>query len=595
MARRKRPKKPAAQRKTDTTALSNLLNTPEGVWRAARMLAAEVFWTFAPAIKTLMPRFFEGDKARMHGLPTMAVDKHYRCYVNNDFTMELVKKAEAVSPSNPCPTCGATSHHKLSYVAGVICHEAQHPLRTHGQRALDLEARPMLWNVAADCEINDDLLEIFQTAWEDARSKSASRPRLCFPEDVILPRYFREQPDFKGLGLRAGVDFPDDLLAESYYYRLLDLKDLWEQEKQKNENDEEEEDKQDGDEGQNEDSGNGGGGEDEANESGGDEDSDEDGDGDTGDGSGDGDEGEDDGDGDGESQKNGPNGQPSPDVQGKHKAPGDGPPNGGGGGEMTPDDLFNNLGNNCGSGAHGQVGDFEDGVPSADNPGISEAENKQIQREVAKEIRKASATRGNIPAGMKLWADEILEPPKVDWRKQFQHLVRQAVARAFGADHRTWRRMGRASASTGYKYLYPATYTPVPKVGVVLDTSGSMGGGEGSPLYDAFIEVEGICKALGADLTFVSVDAAAGEIQEIRSFREALLSGGGGTDMRVGVEALEKAKQPIQVCVVLTDGYTPWPEHRSKKFEIIAALVGGDGAADQVPPFIKTVIIEDEE
>ncbi len=257
-------------------------------------------------------------------------------------------------------------------------------------------------------------------------------------------------------------------------------------------------------------------------------------------------------------------------------------------------DPMDNNGQDCGSGAHGEEKDYEAGDPTPENPGISEAENDAIQREIAKNLTDQQTRRGNVPAGMRRWAEKILTPPKVRWQDLFKRLVRKAVGRAYGHDQRSWTRTGRMTAATGGKFLFPSTFSPKPRVGIVLDTSGSMGGGEAnSPLHIACSETEGICKAVGVQVLFLAVDAAAGEVKEISSFKEACeaMQGGGGTDMRIGVEAMQKMKEPPHVVVILTDGDTPWPDHPVKDMTLIAGLVAGDR---QVPEFIKKVLVEED-
>ena len=193
---------------------------------------------------------------------------------------------------------------------------------------------------------------------------------------------------------------------------------------------------------------------------------------------------------------------------------------------------------------------------------------------------------------MELWADEVLEPPKVDWRKLLARHVRKAVNRAWGHKRRDWHALGRASAGARYQVLFPAHHTPKPQVGIVLDTSGSMGSGPGSPLYEAYCEIQGICKKLQAQLHFCAVDAQAGKVQKITNLKQALITGGGGTDMRVGVHAFEESREPLDVVVVLTDGYTPWPERKPQKFDLIAAITGS--GRDQTPGWLPTVYVKDE-
>jgi len=242
----------------------------------------------------------------------------------------------------------------------------------------------------------------------------------------------------------------------------------------------------------------------------------------------------------------------------------------------------------CGSGAHNGQGAHEKGAPNAQNPGVSESEGDLIRQEIAEKIKDASATRGSIPAGMEMWADSVLKKPQVRWQDVLRKLVRQSVNQRAGDEVRTFRRLGRASAATGYTLAYPSTHTPYHRIGVVLDTSGSMGRGRGSILEEAFAEVQGICDQLGAEVVFVSVDAKAGEVQEITNFKQAKLQGGGGTDMRKGITALEKMRNPVNLCVVLTDGFTPWPTKRPRRLKVVAGLVGRAQGVS-VPSFIKTV------
>jgi predicted metal-dependent peptidase len=658
----------------------------------------------------------------------MGVDRHYRVYINNSFTEYLIQLARAISPSNPCPACKATYHHDLAYVGGVICHEAQHPVRDHSDRAQEISAESFLFNLAGDLEINDDLLETFKAAFAEHSQKGLPFPQLCLPHHPELTVYTSKgkprdvamltmdeltlgskrgkvdiwATDIPGVNpihctlqfdghllhvtpiggatisvkpgkkfrlgnqdvtyrlelpllaeiyrrpryAKHGIKFPDDRIAEEYYYKLLDLRDKEqeEEEEDKKEKDSEEEDtspnkdgepdqpdkdgeeSEDGEpsedgEGEEEGEGEDGGDEPGEGEEGtGDEESEGEGEGEgegkgkgkrsgdqegSGDSPGESDEegegdeegGEGDGEGDEKGEGKGKSGQGQTDSDSGQKNEDLAPSDEEGDGEpRLVNDRFP-RGQNCGSGAHGEEEEYEDGDPSPDNPGISDAENDAIKREVAKNIQVQQATRGDVPAGMARWAEEILAPPKIDWRKQFAKLVRRAVTRAFGHDQRSWHRLGRSSAATNYKLLYPSTYTPVPKVGVVLDTSGSMGyGNEGDALHTACSETEGICKSVGAEVSFISVDAQASEVKEVRTFAEArkAMQGGGGTDMRVGIRVMEEMREPPTVVVVLTDGYTPWPESKPTNMEVIAALCGSCIDTESVPHWMGKIVIEED-
>ncbi|RSS94279.1 VWA-like domain-containing protein, partial [Streptomyces sp. WAC05950] len=71
---------------------------------------------------------------------------------------------------------------------------------------------------------------------------------------------------------------------------------------------------------------------------------------------------------------------------------------------------------------------------------------------------------------------------------------------------------------------------------------------------------------------------------------EVTLAGGGGTDMRVGISAALAMPDRPNVVVVLTDGYTPWPDE-TPSCRLIAALIGENPPAP--PSWVETVRVGD--
>ncbi|MGH3305853.1 MAG: VWA-like domain-containing protein [Streptosporangiaceae bacterium] len=69
-------------------------------------------------------------------------------------------------------------------------------------------------------------------------------------------------------------------------------------------------------------------------------------------------------------------------------------------------------------------------------------------------------------------------------------------------------------------------------------------------------------KALGLahQLRVLACDSAAGPAQRGQLSAQVDLVGGGGTDMGTGIAAASVLRPRPAIIVVLTDGFTPWPD-----------------------------------
>jgi predicted metal-dependent peptidase len=76
----------------------------------------------------------------------------------------------------------------------------------------------------------------------------------------------------------------------------------------------------------------------------------------------------------------------------------------------------------------------------------------------------------------------------------------------------------------------------------------------------------------------------------VRRVNDVRLVGGGGTDMRAGIVAAESAHPHPDVVVVLTDGYTPWPD-KPTRARLVVAVIGAQAAAEHVPDWATTVVV----
>lgn len=246
--------------------------------------------------------------------------------------------------------------------------------------------------------------------------------------------------------------------------------------------------------------------------------------------------------------------------------------------------------NNCGSSAHGdQTGEPQEG----EGEGLSSEEIEILKDKVAEKIRekydKNSLARGTIPVGLARWAEKRLTK-KIDWRKVLATNIRAAISQKTGASDYTYRKPSRRHQDSNI--IMPSTFQPVPNVAVVIDTSGSMSQRE----IGLAVEHTGhVLRALGCKegVDVYSVDAQVHTAQRVFSKKQIVTKGGGGTDMRLGIERAMEAKPRPEVVIVITDGETPWPDNPTSA-KVVAALTR-EWTMDRVPRWIKKVLVDDEE
>ena len=247
----------------------------------------------------------------------------------------------------------------------------------------------------------------------------------------------------------------------------------------------------------------------------------------------------------------------------------------------------------CGSGAHGGEADWELGRDGANPLGPHQAAAIRIQ------VRDAlTNARGTAPAGWQRWAEAITEPLQ-DWRALLGAALRAYIAAAAsGASDYTYRRPGRRTPSLGGKVIMPSLRRPLPQVAIVIDTSGSVSARD---LGNALSEVAGISRTVGVHgnrLYVYSCDAAVHTVQRVTAAQDITLTGGGGTDLRKGIDRAATASPRPDVIVVLTDAHTPWPADAPAP-RVIAGIFGSrpsfredqERTGRAVPPWVETVYL----
>ncbi len=227
--------------------------------------------------------------------------------------------------------------------------------------------------------------------------------------------------------------------------------------------------------------------------------------------------------------------------------------------------------------------------------GLSELQRRAILRATAKLVIEFDTADHDghgygygwdAPAGLLDWAQQVADPPR-DWRQLLARALQQSVYHQTGAGDYTWQRPPRRH-DAGDAVLRPALAALTAHVAVVLDTSGSMCADDHA---QAFCEIDAILtKAVpGTPVTVLSCDHDTQHIQRVTQARSITPVGGGGTDMAAGIETAA-ATNPAAI-VVITDGYTPWPDAPPPGVRtVIAALTESDWA-HRVPDWIQAINI----
>ena len=284
-------------------------------------------------------------------------------------------------------------------------------------------------------------------------------------------------------------------------------------------------------------------------------------------------------------------GQQGDDGQGDGQGDGDQDQRGqgsGGGCKHTKGNLPDSP--NCGSGAHGKEMPWEDPMPgqqkgdgSESAAGIDQTTAEMLRRETARQIKEHSRQAGNVPAGWKRWAEEFMEP-KIDWRSELRSTVRASLNLCtMGRNDYTYQRPSRRQSAYG-NIIMPSMFKPVPRVAAVIDTSGSMSDDD---LGQALAEVGGVLLATQCELTVMSCDAAVHDVQKVFKASDIQLHGGGGTDIGAGIRKAEELKPKIDLLIIITDCYTPWPKNPPPMDVVIVRVEQGEP-----PPWGKTITIK---
>ena len=283
-----------------------------------------------------------------------------------------------------------------------------------------------------------------------------------------------------------------------------------------------------------------------------------------------------------------PGGEPGEDDSKEGDSPGKQSPKPGGGGRTIPGE--GGKGDEPSQCMGDSPRDWEDGPPTEEKPGISEKQGETTRKQMAREIQESARTRGTVSVDWAAWAEEELSPPKIAWQEKIRRFARHSMEVSVGASDFTFRRRSRRQHAVGGSVIIPAVFHPKLRIGVVVDSSGSM---STEDLRRCVSEVEGIAKAAGGSCFVVTGDTDVGWEGRTSSGRGVSFNRRGGTDMRPLIARVEKEQPKVHCTVVLTDGYTPWPDQG--KTPVMAGLIGNHCGESSVPRWIESILIDGDE
>lgn len=218
-----------------------------------------------------------------------------------------------------------------------------------------------------------------------------------------------------------------------------------------------------------------------------------------------------------------------------------------------------------------------------DEPGLKAHEQDIIVKKVAERI---VAARGTGAGGSSLeWAKGVLTP-KVDPRRAFLVHVKNAVELVTGQGDYSYRRPSRRSQPG---QPLPSSFAPMPRITVIVDTSGSM---DERDLKLAMGLIGKVLNSLSCrdGVKVICGDEQVGSAKQVFRVSQICPVGGGGTDMDALIVAAMQEKVKPQLVIVATDGITPWPE-KAVGVPVVAAITRAECSYYPVPGWIKKVFI----
>lgn len=188
-----------------------------------------------------------------------------------------------------------------------------------------------------------------------------------------------------------------------------------------------------------------------------------------------------------------------------------------------------------------------------DEPALSSDERAELEQEIKQQVAQAITTArmaGKLSASLERAVSEILEPA-VPW----SDVLREYMTR-ISHDAESWSRRNRRIHHAFLPSRYNHVMGPIVIIG---DTSGSITAKEFSRVA---AEVQAVSDQLNPEhirVVWADTKVTSEQVFECNEPLDLKPTGGGGTDMCVPLQHVEQYDP--QVVILITDGYTPWPQN----------------------------------
>lgn len=215
---------------------------------------------------------------------------------------------------------------------------------------------------------------------------------------------------------------------------------------------------------------------------------------------------------------------------------------------------------------------------------INEEELEHIRDEVAYRAEQWRKERGFGDGLSEMLLGNIKLSRQVPWEKVLRASIRRSVYQAPGCGTTSYRRLGRRTWAQEGKVISPVWISQLPDVLAVIDTSGSMH----EEVKVALGEILSVTRSFHVPLRVVQGDMCITEVKDIQSvkdLRQFRVKGLGGTSMAQVIDEYRRKyrKHQPSVFVLITDGYTDWPEVKPWPSTRCVLVITPEGQARQYP------------